>query len=193
MNSTNSTADILHYPFEVPKGWMWVQLKDVFDFNPKNKLEDETIVSFIPMTFISDSFSNKHTYETRKWKDIKKGFTHFQERDVGIAKITPCFENRKSVVFQNLENGYGAGTTELHILRPKSEFILSDYLLWFVKTDRFINEGISCFTGAVGQQRVGKNIIEETYFPLPPLTEQKRIVKKIESIFQALDLIQDNL
>jgi len=186
-------ADISHYPFEIPKNWVWCKMGEIFDFNPKNILNDELLVSFIPMTLISDNFSNKHTCEIRKWEAVKKGFTHFQEGDVGIAKITPCFENRKSIVFQNLKNDFGAGTTELHILRPKNDIVLSGYLLWFVKTDKFVNDGISCFTGAVGQQRVGKNVIKETYFPLPPFTEQKRIVQKIESIFQTLDSIQNNL
>ena len=169
-----------------------MKIKDIFEINPKNDLLDETIVSFIPMTLISDGFANKHTSEIRKWKDIKKGFTHFREGDVGIAKITPCFENRKSVVFQNLESGYGAGTTELHILRPIYEPYLSYYLIWFVKTEDFITNGVNCFTGAVGQQRVGKNIIEEMYLPVPPLAELHNIVSVIESAFKLIDEIESN-
>lgn len=53
-----------------------------------------------------------HSFEIKKWRDIKKGFTHFADGDIGIAKITPCFQNRKSVIFRDLKNGYGAGTTE---------------------------------------------------------------------------------
>ena len=155
-------------------------------------MNDEASVSFIPMNLILDSYANKHTSEIRKWKEIKKGFTHFREGDVGIAKITPCFENRKSVVFQHLESGYGAGTTELHVLRPISELFLSNYLIWFVKTEDFITNGVNCFTGAVGQQRVGKNDIEETYFPLPPLSEQRRIVSVVESAFALIDEIETN-
>jgi type I restriction enzyme S subunit len=177
-------------PFEIPESWVWVKLKDIFEINPKNDLNDEIMVSFIPMTLISDGFANKHTSGIKKWKEIKKGFTHFREGDVGIAKITPCFENRKSVVFQDLENSYGSGTTELHIFRPILEPFLSNYLIWFVKTESFIANGINYFTGAVGQQRVGKNIIEETYFPLPPLAEQHQIVATIESTFALIDGIE---
>lgn len=179
-------------PFEVPKGWVWVKIKDIFEINPKNNLDDDEDVSFIPMALISDGYSNEHKSEIRKWKDVKKGFTHFQEGDVGLAKITPCFENRKSVLFCDLENKYGAGTTELHILRPIYESFLSRYALWFVKTEEFINNGISNFTGAVGQQRVGKNIIEDTYFPLPPLAEQQRIVAEIERLFALIDTVEES-
>ena len=184
-------SDNSHYAFNIPKSWIWCDICDVCDVSPKNKIDDEVDVSFIPMTLITEGFSNKHRSETRKWGKVKKGFTHFRDDDVGIAKITPCFENRKSVVFKDLENQYGAGTTELHILRPISKYLSSAYILWFVKTDNFITNGISCFTGAVGQQRVGSSFVKETGFPLPPANEQKRIVKRIEEIFTSLDKIEN--
>ena len=135
--STSEKSPYQNLPFEIPQGWVWVTLKDIFEINPKNNLEDGTDASFVPMTLISDGFANKHTSEIRKWKEIKKGFTHFQEGDVGVAKITPCFENRKSIIFQNLENGYGAGTTELHILRPILESLFIK-LLNLVRQNRGI-------------------------------------------------------
>ena len=191
---TNNELQITNeeVPFEIPYNWEWAKLGDIFEINPTNNLDDKIDVSFIPMKLISDGFANKHTAEIKKWLDIKKGFTHFQEGDVGLAKITPCFENRKSVVFQNLKSGFGAGTTELHVLRPISEPFLSNYLIWFVKTEDFITNGVNCFTGAVGQQRIGKIVIEKTYFPLPPLEEQHRIVQKIEDCFALIEQIEQN-
>ena len=88
-------------PFEIPEGWVWCRLGEVCDINPKNKLDDELEVSFIPMPLISDGFSNTHSFEVKKWNDIKKGYTHFCNGDIGVAKITPCFENRKSVIFND--------------------------------------------------------------------------------------------
>ena len=82
------------------------------------------------MKSIMDGFNNAFCYKKRKWRDVKSGFTHFKNGDVGFAKITPCFQNRKSVVFHGLENCYGAGTTELHILRAYSDTIFAAYLLW---------------------------------------------------------------
>ncbi|KAA6339191.1 hypothetical protein EZS27_012855 [termite gut metagenome] len=179
-------------PFEIPDNWVWCRVKNIFEINPRNTIDDEVITSFIPMACISDGFSNNYTCQIRKWGDIKKGFTHFQEGDIGIAKITPCFENRKSVVFRALENGYGAGTTELHVLRSILKEISFQYALWFVKTQDFINEGIQSFSGAVGQQRISKEFIEETYFPLPPLSEQYRIVSEIERLFSLIDVVDEN-
>ena len=192
-----TTAHNTHYEeellFDIPENWVWCRLGEITMINPKNNIEDNKEVSFIPMTLISDGFSNKHSYEVRLWGEVKKGFTHFQEGDIGIAKITPCFENRKSVIFSNLVNEVGAGTTELHILRPFAYSEIKKYIYWFINTESFIQRGISHFSGAVGQQRVGKDILENTLIPLPPLSEQHRIVEKIEEIFSALEFIEESL
>lgn len=179
-------------PFEIPENWMWCRLGEITMINPKNNIEDNKEVSFIPMTLISDGFSNKHSYEVRLWGEVKKGFTHFQEGDIGVAKITPCFENRKSVIFSNLINEVGAGTTELHVLRPFAYSEIKKYIYWFINTESFIQRGISHFSGAVGQQRVGKDILENTLIPLPPLAEQRRIVEKIEELLALVDNLEAN-
>ena len=169
-------------PFDIPENWMWVRLGNVVKRNPKNNLEDSLDVSFIPMNCVSDGYRNKHTFETRKWGQIKKGFTHFANGDIGVAKITPCFQNRKSVIFRDLINGVGAGTTELSVVRIFNETIYDKYLLWFFKSDFFISNCVKSFSGTAGQQRIDKNYMTNCLFPLPPLAEQKRIVQKLEQI-----------
>lgn len=101
----------------MPDNWAWIRLSSACIINPKNNIADDTVVSFVPMTLIQNGYTSEFMFEQRKWGEVKKGYTHFAENDVGFAKITPCFENRKSVIFRGLCNGYGAGTTELHILR----------------------------------------------------------------------------
>ena len=51
--------------------------------------------------------------------------------------VQTCFENRKSVIFKNLVNGYGAGTTELHIIRLLTNTICPEYILYNFKMDVF--------------------------------------------------------
>ena len=184
------TCDNGHYQ-KLPKAWCLTKVKDVFIINPKNKVNDDIETGFVPMTNISDGFSNNFTFETRKWATIKSGFTHFANGDIAVAKISPCLENRKSMVLSNLPNGVGAGTTELFVFRPLC--VIQQYGLYFFKTYFFINQCIGTFNGVVGQQRVGKNIVEEISFPLPPIKEQHRIVAKIEEIFVQLDTIEASL
>ena len=169
-------------PFDIPESWKWVRVAQIVTLNPKNDMDNNIDTSFVPMSCVSDGFRNTHTFEVKKWGAIKKGFTHFANGDIGIAKITPCFQNRKSVVFRDLINGYGAGTTELSIVRVINDTVLREYLLWFFKTEYFISNGVKSFTGTAGQQRVHKDYLATCLIPLPPLDEQKRIVAKLEEI-----------
>ena len=174
-------------PFEIPESWKWVRIGNICELNPKNEASDEADASFIPMALVDDGYRDHHTFEVKKWGNVKKGFSHFQDGDLGVAKITPCFQNRKSVIFRDLVNGIGAGTTELTIIRPMAEYTLREYLLLYFKSEQFIKDGVKSFTGTAGQQRIHKDFLRTYPIPLPPLAEQKRIVAKIEEIMPFID------
>ena len=183
-------------PFDVPNNWEWVRIKTACVINPRNSIDDNTEVSFVPMANIKEGYANKFISDIRVWKKVKKGYTHFANNDIGIAKITPCFENKKSVVFSSLINGYGAGTTELYILRTISSLVIPEYLLNFVKRDNFIAGGVLTFSGDVGQQRVTKDYVANYLFTLPPLNEQQRILNAVHtatSLIESIEKANDNL
>ena len=184
------TCDNGHYE-NLPDSWYLTDIKSIFTINPKNKVADDVIAGFVPMTNIADGYSNEFRFESKLWGDIKKGFTHFAEGDIVVAKISPCLENRKSVIVTSLPNGIGAGTTELFVFR--SQCVLAEYGLYFFKSDLFINHCVGTFNGVVGQQRISKSIIESIKFPLPPISEQKRIVDAIHTVFAKLDTIMEGL
>jgi len=171
-------------PFVIPETWQWVRIRDVFQLNPKNEAEDEKLVAFIPMEKISAGYKSDFTFDTAKWGTIKKGFTHFANGDVAFAKITPCFQNRKSAIFHDLPNGIGAGTTELKVLRPYGNTINRWYLLYFLESPYFIDE--ATFKGTANQQRIVVGYLEDKLFPLPTQKEQQRIVDQIEKLFEQL-------
>ena len=174
-------------PFDIPNSWAWTRLESIVIINPKNDAEETTEVSFVPMSKIKDGLSNEFSYDIKKWGEVKKGYTHFANGDIGFAKITPCFENKKSVVFTKLKNGIGAGTTELFVLRPYISSVLSDFILAYVKRDAFISDGIKSFNGVVGQQRISSEFVKNSLFPLPPAEEQARICEFLTSAFTKLD------
>lgn len=179
--------------FELPNGWKWCRLREIVQINPRNKAEDDIEASFVPMTLFSDGYNNSHGSEVKKWKVIKSGFTHFAENDVAIAKITPCFENRKSAIMKNLKNGIGAGTTELYIFRPYGNTVLPEYIYNVTISKEFIDAGKATYTGTAGQQRVKKEFIERYVVALPPIEEQKRIVKKVNEIMGYLDRLENTI
>lgn len=180
-------------PYQLPNNWKWVRLGEICIFNPRNYLDDELEVSFIPMKLIKDGFYNKHSSEIRKWKEIKSGFTHFAERDLVFAKITPCFENRKSALLKNLKNNFGAGTTELIVLRTYKELVLPELLFILIKSENFIKLGTSTYTGTAGQQRVKTEVIRNMVIGLPPLNEQQRIVEKVDTLMQFCDELEEEI
>lgn len=187
------SSDTPHYQqvkLEVPNSWYMVSVSDLFLLNPKSELDDNMKVGFIPMALVEDGFSGNHFYEERTWKDVKRGYCHFQNGDIGIAKISPCFENRKSTIFKNLPNTYGAGTTELVILRPIK--VYTKFYLYLFKSDWYVKEGTKYFKGVVGQQRVHKEIFTDLYIPFPPFAEQQRIVEEIEYWFALIDQIEQD-
>ncbi|KGN87843.1 restriction endonuclease subunit S [Porphyromonas gulae] len=173
---------------KLPNTWCCPTINEVFTINPKNKVLDNINAGFVPMAYIDDGYRGTFKYEKRKWADIKIGFTHFADNDIAIAKISPCLENRKSMILKNLPNGIGAGTTELYVFRPLC--VNPKYALYFFKSNLFIQHCVGTFNGVVGQQRVAKNIIKEIIFPFPPLPEQQRIVSKIEELFALFEKIE---
>ena len=177
-------------PFALPEGWEWSRLSAVSLVNPRNAADDSTVASFVPMAMIGTSFDGKHLQEHRKWGEIKQGFTHFAENDIGVAKITPCFENSKACIFENLQSGIGAGTTELHIVRSMGGTLAPRFVLAYLKGPMFLQIGETRMTGTAGQKRLPKEFLEQNPFPLPPLAEQHRIVAKVDELMALCDRLE---
>ena len=175
----------------MPSNWAVCMVKDAFMINPKTKADDDMEAGFVPMSNIQDSYKNRFSFEPRTWGNIKKGYTHFENGDIVVAKISPCLENRKSAVMIGLPNGIGAGTTELNVFR--SDYVHPLYGLFFFKSDYFISQCVGTFNGVVGQQRVSTKIIEGVTFPVPPRLEQERIINKVNELFKILDDISAEL
>ena len=176
-------------PFSLPTAWEWAQIAQLGVVSPRNEAPEDHQASFVPMKLIAAGYGAGHQHETRRWADIRKGYTHFAEGDVGLAKITPCFENGKSTVFRNLTGGIGSGTTELHVVRPL--FVTADYIVLFLKSSHFIETGILRMTGTAGQKRVPTEYFTSSPFPLPPLAEQHRIVAKVDELFALCDRLEE--
>jgi type I restriction enzyme S subunit len=142
------------------------------------------------MTLIPDEYGRPIKHESRIWKEIKKGYTHFQNNDVVLAKITPCFENGKAAVMRNLHNGFGAGSTELFVFRAISDVIIPQYVLITLKSPIFVKIGETKMTGTAGQKRLPHDFFAKYPIPLPPLAEQQRIVARVDELMALVDQLE---
>jgi len=168
---------------QIDPEWEMVELREVCEINPKKSqishLDRAVQVSFVPMADVNENEMYFNAKETRELDGVFKGYTYFQNDDVLLAKVTPCFENGKASLANHLTNGIGFGSSEFYVFRA-SEKILPAWIFHNVTTDRFKNEGKLKMTGTGGLQRVPKDFIEHYKIPLPPLETQSQIVERIE-------------
>lgn len=173
-------------PYQIPQNWRWVRLGDIVDINPPKKkladIEDDQSCTFIPMPSVSDKTGEIENPEIRKYAEVKKGYTFFLENDILFAKITPCMENGKTAIAQNLINGFGFGSTEFHVIRT-NPYINTKLIYYLLRSKKFRMEAKKEMTGAVGQQRVPKSFLENYLFPLPPKAEQDKIVELLDKLY----------
>jgi type I restriction enzyme S subunit len=187
---TQLNEPIKDTPFDIPDNWTWTYLSEIGIINPRNITDDNLDVSFISMDKISATYGKPvDISEKKKWKDVKKGYTHLQDNDVIMAKITPCFENQKSAILTDMINGFGAGTTELHVFRKYGN-INPRYILLYLKSPFFMQYAGKNMTGTAGQQRVPKNIFACYNVPLPPLDQQMRIVVQIDKFMELCNKVE---
>ena len=182
----------------------FVELKSVAEINPRYNatapLGLDDLVSFIPMAAVSEKTRTVVAAESRPFKEVRKGYTYFEEGDVIVAKITPCFENGKLALAKDLPHQLAFGSTEFHVLRP-SPMVECRYLYFLLQSPEVFLKGAAQMKGAAGQKRVPADFFKRLKIPLPAIEEQKRIAdildaadelrtKRRESIAQLDALLQ---
>lgn len=174
-------TDTSHLP-ELPRGWVWTRLGETSEISPKLSLErlrDDLDVSFLPMRSVEELTGRIDLSMERKLADVRKGYTSFVDGDLLFAKITPCMENGKVAIVRSLRNGIGFGSTEFHVIRL-AEFLPREFFFYFLLREELRKDAQRNMTGSAGQLRVPTNYMHQLPIPLPPLTEQQRIVTKIK-------------
>ncbi len=158
-----------------------VPLGQICEINPRKiaKINPELQCSFIPMEYIDDQFGVVTKQAIRQIKEVEKGYSFFQNKDILFAKITPCMENGKCAIAKNLINGIGFGSTEFHVIRVKND-VIPDWVYYNLRQTSTRKDAEMCMTGSAGQKRVPGSFLEDMSIPLPPLPEQKRIAAILE-------------
>ena len=153
-----------------------IPLALVVEINPRfpKGIEDSREVSFVAMASVSEDGGITHQ-ETRSFGEVRKGFTYFQRGDVLLAKITPCFENRKSALADKLRHQIGVGSTEFHVLRTIPGKFDSHFLYHLVRSGRLLFLGQKAMKGAAGHKRVPADFLEKFGVPAWSVDDQNRI------------------
>lgn len=160
-----------------------VALQDVATINPRSSqlsLLPTDPVCFVPMAAVSEQSRSIEEVEVRPYSEVSKGYTYFEEGDVIVAKITPCYENGKIALARDLPHRVAFGSTEFHVFRA-SEAVDNKYIFHLLQTPAVRTAGASQMKGAAGQKRVPADYFKNIQIPLPPLAEQKRIAAILDA------------
>lgn len=166
---------------EIPSGWEVIPVKYLADLTPKKPNRTKDLLSkecsFIPMEKLK--LDKLELDETKPIRDVFDGYTYFENGDVLIAKVTPCFENKNMAVASNLENGIGFGSSEIYVLRT-GENTHNRFLFYRLQESVFMSIAISNMTGAGGLRRVPADIINNYSIAIPAKSEQSQIANFLD-------------
>lgn len=151
-------------PDGLPKGWEAGALADLIEFNPKERLPKGTAAPYLEMKALPTSGMSADAPYLREFTSGTK----FRERDTLLARITPCLENGKTAVVDDLLGSeIGWGSTEFIVMRAKPG--VSAALPYCIARDPdFRAEAIQTMTGSSGRQRADAKRISELDMAIAP-------------------------
>ena len=169
---------------KIPLSWEMRKLKYVADFNPgiTTAYDAQKEVGYVPMNCVKNGYMNPLS---ARLSDMSTGLTGFQDGDIVIAKVTPCFENGNIAVAENLEQGVAFGSSELFVIRTHS--INRRFMLYYLQNSVFKNQCISTMTGTGGLKRVSGYFVNNAYITYPPENEQQVIVNYLNESVKNMD------
>ncbi len=166
-----------------------VKLSEVCTVNPrKSQLAEkpETRVSFVPMADLNEHRISFQPSDDKQLSEVSASYTYFEDNDVLLAKVTPCFDNGKAGIARGLLNGIGFGSSEFYVLRTNGQ-VLPEWVYFCVMHPFFRDAAVAQMTGTGGLQRVPRDYVENFQIPVPPLEVQKEIVAQIEGYQKVID------
>lgn len=180
--------------YKLPNGWDWQTIEEVAQIGADRGFvptpDSEGNVPFIGMTDIDQETGKKSAYELRNFDDVKKGYTKFQRNAVLLAKITPCTENNKTALIDNVDGGFA--TTEVFPIHAMNS-VEPKYLLHLFRSPSIRRFLIDQMEGATGRQRVPLKALKSVSVPVCGLNEQKRIVEKLDALLTRIDTAIEHL
>lgn len=170
---------------EIPEEWEIKKLKYCAIFAPNcntDKFNVDTEVTFSPMECIHNGyFENKKS----KFSLLNSSYTQYQNGDIVLAKVTPCFENGNIAVMDNLFSGFGFGSSELFVIRSFN--VYTRYLFYYLQNEIFKILACSTMTGTGGLKRVSPMFVRNYFVLLPEKKEQQEIAAYLDQKCTEID------
>ena len=161
-----------------------MRLKDITTLNPQYRGKElYNNVSFVPMESLRNGSID---LKDISFAEGKGKYTYFGNGDLLVAKVTPCFENGNIAIADNLEQGVGFGSSEIFVLRMKKGF-LNSYLFYLSQTSKFQDAACATMCGVGGLKRISPLFMRTYELDLPVLSEQQRIVEKLDTQLSSID------
>ncbi|MDT9500354.1 restriction endonuclease subunit S, partial [Capnocytophaga canimorsus] len=184
-----TTKDITEeIPFEIPENWAWCNLEQICEF-----ITDGThqTPKYSESGYIFLSSKNVTTGKIN-WEDVK--YVGEELHNILYKRIAPKLDD--ILLAKNGTTGIAAIVdrdiifdiyVSLAILRPFNKYINSKYLLHIINSSTTKSQFDKGLKG-IGVPNLHLEQIRKVLIPLPPLSEQKRIVAKVEEL---LALVED--
>jgi len=164
-----------------------IPLRHLAEINPPSgffeALPAEADVLFLPLETVWADGRADQTRRVRK-SSVESGYTRFHPGDTVCPKVTPTFQAGRSM----RANAVGAGTTELHVLRPRVG-VDPRWVTYAVRSKHFLEEGVTAFQGVAGLQRVPQEFVANFRVADVPMGEQRRIADFLDDRVARIDQI----
>ena len=192
-------CDKPHYPFELPKGWCWCKLYDIVEFIGGYAYKSNTYVS-------------KSDYQVIRIGNVKNDFLNLENLPVFVPE-TIGNQTDKYRIYENDILFTMTGTKgkrdyffttvvikqekilllnqRVGCLRSFSTELNMNYLSMLLKCKYILDSIFSTETGNVSQGNIGSENTLNLFVALPPYVEQQRIVKKVNSFFDLLNVMEE--
>lgn len=169
-------------PYQIPDNWCWVYGKSIFNDMETKKPSGDTF-RYIDIDSI-DNVNQRVTEPkiTETAKAPSRASRKLHAGDTVFSMVRPYLKNI-AYISEDLSNCIAS--TGFYICTPK-EIIDSKYL-YQLMISPYVVDGLNMFMKGDNSPSVRKDDIEGFVYPLPPLSEQKRIVEQIESLFAKLN------
>ncbi len=174
-------------PYEVPENWAWVRLGAIAEIvtgGTPSKKHPEYYGGNFPFYKPSDLDQGRLTYDASEY---------LSEEGKKVSRIIPKNSTAVCCIGSIGKCGYlmceGTTNQQINSAIPK---INSLCFYYYLCTENFVQNLLS-MASATTIAIVNKSKMESCVFPLPPLSEQQRIVERIEELFAKLDEAKERL